>query len=144
MRTYFNLAVKKSKAEYELKDLLINRKHARVDTFIDNLRLELHKVQLLRVKRNKGPASPKQIMWLVEELTNVFIVALESAAKQAYMNAHEKRKILDLEQDKKDLDAASEGNLQGEYLELKEEGVVIHDTKVKALDQAASQDSSKR
>ncbi len=119
VREYYNEAIRlHPTAPDELKHSL--RSNERVPSFIDNLALEIQKVQDMRLAQDKNPFPDKTIQSLVYDMTNIFIGNVEKLAQERMMSDLDKQAIKAKADYQKDLQASASGKLSGEFEELVE------------------------
>lgn len=117
VREYYDQAVKlHPSAPTELKHSL--RSNEMVPSFIDNLAIEIQKVQDMRLKKDKSPFPDKVIQETVYDMTNIFIANLERLASERMMSDLDKAAIKAKADYQKDLEASASGKLTGEFEEL--------------------------
>lgn len=117
VRDYYEQAIKlHPTAPSELKHSL--RSNERVPTFIDNLAIEIQKVQDMRLSKDKSPFPDKVIQDTVYDMTNIFIENIERLAKERMMSDLDKQAIKAKSDYQKDLQSSASGKLTGEFEEL--------------------------
>jgi hypothetical protein len=93
---------------------------------------ELVKMQTQRRKEGKKPATFAQVIWLIEEMTTVFVVSIETEAKRRMESDLAKLQREQEAQIQKDLDLTLEGKPQGIYEEM---GLIANEEKIGNRDQ---------
>jgi len=128
------LKLEPPKISVELKrQLLRDRdKHPRLGVFLSNMSKELVNMQTQRRKEGKKPATLAQVIWLIEEMTTVFVVSIEAEAKRRMESDLARLQREQEAQAQKDLDLTLEGKPQGIYEEM---GLIANEEKIGSRDQ---------
>lgn len=122
----FNDTIKRVDINSELKASL--KEHPKTKQLLDNLHMELLKVDVLRRSQGKKSLKEQTIADTVRDFTYKFITGVEGEANKR-IESDLKRLAREAElQKQKDLEATANGNVSGEYKELEEEGLKIGTT----------------
>lgn len=112
-----------TKCNSEMKASL--KDHPKMHEFINNLSLELPRVQNYRIAKGKPPFQLKDLAWLVDEYTDLFITGIENQADRARESSMQKYEREHSNDHVKEMEAALEGDSQGAYKDL---GLIVGDT----------------
>lgn len=108
----------------ELRHKLLNQKHPRLETFMNNLAKQLLEAQQGRVRAGKPPFKLQDLVWSVRETTKVFLLTIEIEAKKMYETEAQRLAAQKAASELADMDATLEGKPQGAFEEM---GLVITD-----------------
>lgn len=93
------------------------RGHERMPRFIDNLALELEKIQNLRVRKGKKPFADEILSDLVQGMTRVFIQGIMNEARRRYESDFDRIVREGAERDRKEIEDAANGKITGDFAE---------------------------
>lgn len=102
--------------------------HERIPLFLNNLALELDKLQIHRQKKGQETFTDAKIKSIVYDFTDVFITGIKAEAEAKYQSDIQKQLMQKQIADAKDLDATASGKVSGEFADIfKEGGITMTD-----------------
>lgn len=112
------------KADPELTNALITKKHPRVESMLNNLYGEIQKACYVIYQRKGRYPLPQTVKGIVYDFTNTFMYGLELKAKQMYESDLSRIAREQKIADHKELENTDNGQAEGIFAEA---GVVIRD-----------------